>query len=130
YMLGAYFLFELSSNLGLPVWGAILLAVVGVFLVSVLIERGIMRFTYGKEHLIQLLATYALVLVIADLALIVWGTTSRSVENPLPGSFELFGIQLPTYRLVVIVIALVVGLGLWLVLARTRLGWMIRASSE
>lgn len=130
YMLGAYLLFELSGTLGLPVGVGILLAVAAVFVISVVIERGVMRFTYGKEHLIQLLATYALVLVIADLALLIWGTTSRSVENPLPGSFDVFGVRLPIYRGFVILVAVVVGLLLWLVLARTRLGWMIRASSE
>lgn len=130
YMLGAYFLYEISSNVGVPVGIAIPLAVGGVFIVSVIIERGIMRFTYGKEHLIQLLATYALVLVIADLALIIWGTTSRSVQNPLPGSIDVFGVPLPAYRMVVIGVAVVVGLALWAVLTRTRLGWMIRGSSE
>ena len=130
YMLGAYLLYEFAVDAGLPVAVAVPLAAIAVFLIAVIIERGVIRFTYGKEHLIQLLATYALTLVIADLALIIWGTSSKSVDTPLKGGWGFGGATFPAYSTLVIVIAVCVGLLLWLVLARTRVGWMIRASSE
>lgn len=130
YMIGAYVLYEISTALHVPVAIAIPLAALAVFILSVVVERVVMRFTYGKEHLIQLLATYALVLVFADLALMVWGPNSRSVNSPITGTWSVLGMNLPAYRVIVIGIAIIVGLGLWALLTRTKLGWLIRAGSE
>ncbi|MBB1482612.1 branched-chain amino acid ABC transporter permease [Tessaracoccus sp. MC1865] len=130
YMLGAYGIYEISTRLGVPVVVAIPLAAGAVYLLAMLVEWAIMRRTYGKEHLLQLLATYALVLIFADLALLIWGTTARSVTPPVSGSWSFFGVQLPAYRSLVILTAVVVGVVLWALLTKTRLGWMIRAGSE
>lgn len=130
YMLGAYLLYQFSVQAGMPIALAVPVAAIAVLVIAIAIERTVIRYTYGKEHLIQLLATYALTLVIADIALIIWGTNSKSVQNPLPGSWSIAGMTFPIYSTVVILIALCIGLVLWLVLARTRVGWMIRASSE
>lgn len=130
YLIGGYFLYELTGRFDIPVWIGVPLAAVGVLVLSLLIERLIIRYTYDKEHLFQLLATYALTLVLADAVLMAWGNTARSVESPIPGTWSVLGMDLPAYRFVVIAVAVVVGVGLWLLLSKTRLGWMIRGSSE
>src|SRR5216683_2157408 len=83
YMLGAYSAYQVVQWLGTgPVsfWGAAL----GVALLGGIIERFLFQRLYGKEELYQLLFTYALVLILGDVAKIIWGTQQKSVGRP-PG---------------------------------------------
>lgn len=91
-----------------------------------------LRRTYDKEHLTQLLATFALVYIFADLALQVWGGTYRSVSVPpgLDGQAEVLGRAFPVYNFFLIGLGIAVGAGLWFILQRTTLGWQVRALVE
>lgn len=132
YMLGAFTSFTVVNATG-PDFGlfpAVIVSAVVTAAVGLLIEVGILRRLYRHEHLLQLLATYALVLVIADVARYVWGSQNRSVPRPLGlrGSVEVLGSAFPMYNLFIILFALSVGGGLWFLVNRTGLGRDIRAA--
>jgi branched-chain amino acid transport system permease protein len=96
-----------------------------------LIEHLLFRRLYGKEELYQLLFTYALVLILGDVAKIIWGTQQKSVSRPpgLTGSLSLFGTTIPYYNLFIILLGPVIALTFWVVLQRTRVGRFIRAAA-
>ncbi len=132
YMLGAFTASTVVATVGndiglLPalVVSAMLTAVVGL-----VIETGVLRRLYQKEHLLQLLATYAIVLIVADVVRYTWGVENRSVARPagLRGSVDVAGNPLPLYNVFIIVLALAIAGGLWYVVNRTGLGRDIRAA--
>jgi branched-chain amino acid transport system permease protein len=113
-------------------WLALLMVPLAVAALGAAVEVTVLRRVYGRDHLAQLVVTYALFLVFADIALRLWGSQARSVPVPsvLAGSVSLGSGQFPRYDLFVIVAAVLVGLGLWALLQRTALGWRIRAAVE
>jgi branched-chain amino acid transport system permease protein len=134
YMLGAYMAWQITRWLGgAPgsFWIAALGAAAAVGLLGALIERLLLRHLYRRPELYQLLFTYALVLVLGDVAKIVWGTQQLSVNRPplLEGSFQLFGATVVHYNLFVILIGPTIALLFWLLLNRTGIGRMIRAAA-
>jgi branched-subunit amino acid ABC-type transport system permease component len=133
YMFGAFLMTSLVGfATGARFWWAVPVAALAVALVGAAVEVGVIRHIYGKEHLTQLLATYALFLIFADLTLRIWGAESRAVPVPKAffGSIEIAGESVPKYNLVIVGTALAVGIGLWLLLKRTTLGWRIRAAVD
>ena len=134
YMLGAYMAWQITRWLGgAPgsFWIAALGAAAAVGLLGALIERLLLRHLYRRPELYQLLFTYALVLVLGDVAKIIWGTQQLSVNRPplLEGSFQLFGATVVHYNLFVILIGPTIALLFWLLLNRTGIGRMIRAAA-
>ena len=113
-------------------WLALLVVPLAVAALGAAVEVTVLRRVYGRDHLAQLVVTYALFLVFADIALRLWGSQARSVPVPsvLAGSVSLGSGQFPRYDLFVIAAAVLVGLGLWALLQRTALGWRIRAAVE
>ena len=134
YMLGAYLAYQsmlwLGPGPGL-FWIAALGAALGIALLGGVVERVLFRYLYGKEELYQLLFTYALGLILSDVAKIFWGTQQKSVSRPaeLTGSFSLFGATIPAYNLFIIVLGPSIALAFWFVLQRTRAGRFIRAAA-
>lgn len=132
YMLGAFTTFTVVNAMGgdFGLVPAVIAAALVTAVVGALIEVGVLRRLYRHEHLLQLLATYALVLVIADGARYVWGSQNRSVARPagLRGSVEILGATFPLYNLFIILFALAVGGALWFLVNRTGLGRDIRAA--
>ena len=134
YMLGAYLAWQMMQWLG-PVtgnfWLAVLGAAVGVAIIGGVIERFFLRRLYGKEDLYQLLLTYALVLILGDIARITWGTQQLAMPRPagLTGSFQLLGAIVPYYNFFIIVLGPLIAVGCWLLLSRTGVGRMIRAAA-
>ena len=133
---GAYFMFGAYLGLSMVDHGygfgtAILVAAVGVGLLGGVVERVILRRLAGNT-LSQVLATLGVAFVIADGSLWIWGGDPRSVPAPawLSGGVQFFGQTFPLYRLAVVVFSCVLALTLWLLLDRTRLGVMIRASVD
>jgi len=133
---GAYFM--LGAYVGLSVldhgWGfgyAIVAAGLAVGVLGGVIERVVLRRLAGNV-LSQVLATLGVAFVIADGSLWIWGGDPRPVSAPafLAGGVQLFGLTFPAYRLAVLVVSIVVALALWLLLDKTRLGVMIRASVD
>jgi branched-chain amino acid transport system permease protein len=134
YMLGAYSTFQIVQWLGTgpgTFWIAALGAALAVALLGAVVERFLFRHLYGKEELYQLLFTYALVLVLSDVAKIFWGTQQKSVSRPagLSGSFSLFGTTIPYYNLFILLLGPAIALAFWFVLQRTRAGRFIRAAA-
>ena len=134
FMLGVYLAVTLTGKLGagLGFWPALLLAAVAVGLIGALVEVLLLRRIYQAPELFQLLATFALVLVIKDAALWIWG--AEDLFGPrapgLAGSIDILGRRFPTYDLLLIVVGpAVLGL-LTLLLTRTRWGTLVRAATQ
>ncbi len=135
YMLGvfvAYTLVSLIGASGVGFWSAVLLSACAVALLGALVEITILRRIYRAPELFQLLATFAVVLVLKDAALYLWGPEDLFGPRApgLAGSVEFLGRRLPQYDLVLIVIGPVVLGLLWLLLNRTRWGTLIRAATQ
>ena len=135
YMLGLYLAYTLTGHFGsgmLGFWGSVLLAAIAVCALGVCIEVFLLRRIYHAPELFQLLATFALVLVIKDAALYLWGAEELlgSRAPGLSGSIELLGRRFPEYNLVLMFIGPVVLAVLWLVLTKTRWGALIRAATQ
>ena len=94
-------------------------------------ELVVIRRLYGRDHLDQVLATFALILIANDGVSIVWGKVPLPVDVPsaLAGTVTLGGFVYPAYRLVLIAAGLLAALGLYVLIARTRLGMLIRAGA-
>ena len=131
FMIGAYLAFSLTSLVG-NLFVAIILGVLVMIAIGYLIERFAISFLYQRDHLYQVLLTYGLILVFNELQKIIWGTDFHSVEVPsmLAGSVPLGSTQsYPIYRFFISLVCLGIAAGMYLVIARTRLGMMIRAGA-
>jgi branched-chain amino acid transport system permease protein len=131
YALGAYFGYLMVSVTG-SFWLALIIAPLVVALIGVLIERISIRPLASRPHLIQFLATFALALIIEQIIRLIAGDESYPVSPPVGFTkpVSLGPLTLPSYRLFVIVAALVVCAGVGALLAMTRAGAVIRATSE
>ena len=134
YMLGAYTAYTFVEHLGgaFGFWVAVLLAGVAVGIIGVVVELLILRRVYQAPELFQLVATFGVILVIQDLALLVWG--AEDLFGPaapgLEGTVNILGTRLPEYDLALIVLSLLVLGALWLLFHRTRWGTLVRAATE
>jgi len=110
---------------------AMLAGAVAIGLVGVGMERLFLR-RLRSEVLGQVLLTIGFALIFQDVALLIWGGDPYTVPIPaaLTGSVRVTGAVFPIYRIFIVGVAIVVGLGLWLVLDRTRVGAMIRAAVD
>lgn len=133
---GAYFMFGAYIGLSAMDHGygfgvALLAAGLGVGILGAVVERVVLRRLAGNS-LSQVLATLGVAFVIADGSLWLWGGDPRSVSPPaiFSGGLQMFGLTFPLYRLMVLVFSVLVAIGLWLLLDKTRLGVMIRASVD
>ena len=135
YMLGIYIAYSLVQVLGagsLGFWGAIVLAAASVAVLGALVEMLVLRRIYHAPEMLQLLATFGLVLMFNDFALWVWGPDD--LLGPLaPGldqAVQILDRYLPQYDLLLIAVGPVVLLVLWWLLAKTRWGVLIRAATH
>ena len=132
YMFGAYLCYSITEMMGLNFFWGVIGAAIGLAILSFLIERSLFRFVYDKEHLMQLLLTFALVLILGDLAKIIWGTDQYSVSYPesLSGATNLGFAYYPSYRLLLCVLGPIIFLSLWLFIERTRWGRVTKAATQ
>ena len=135
YMLGAYLAYQVVQSVGTGTgrfWWAVAGAALGIAVLGGLVERLLLRHLYAKEELYQLLFTYALVLILGDVAKRVWGTGQLSISRPpaLEGAVNLFGTRLPLYNLFILLLGPAVALAFWVILHRTRVGRYIRAAAQ
>ena len=137
FMLGVYAAYSLAGVLTSVMgpagfWVALPLSAVVVAVLGAAIEMTLLRRIYKAPELFQLLATFALVLVIKDAALWFWGPEELLGPRApgLKGSVEILGRQFPQYDLFLVVVGPVVLGLLWLLLTRTRWGTLVRAATQ
>lgn len=139
YMLGAYFAYGLGQVLapvpvvgGMAFWVALFLAPVLVGLLGAMVERfGMRRLRSQGGHVAELLFTFALSYVVVELVQLFWGRMAvpyRMLEGLNAPLFQLSGNAFPIYRVLVIVVAALMLLGLWWGLKRSRIGLVIQAA--
>lgn len=132
YMLGAYVAWLLLNVLGVNYWVALLVTPVVVGAFGILLERLLLRRLYHLDHLYGLLLTFGLALIIEGVFRQLYGISGQSYPVPaaLAGGHNLGFMFLPTYRGWVVVCSLLVCLGTWLVIEKTKLGSYLRAGTE
>ena len=136
YMLGAYVAYTLvtafpaGSTLGF--WGGVLLAALAVAVIGLLLETTLLRRIYEAPELLQLLATFGVVLIVQDLVLLIWGPEDLLGPRApgLGGAVTIFGQAFPQYELLLIVLGPAVLGALWLLFHRTHWGTLVRAATQ
>jgi branched-chain amino acid transport system permease protein len=132
YMLGAFCAFLLLNKLGVGYWWALAVVPLIVGALGVLIERLMLKQLYKLDHLYGLLLTFGLALIIQGVFRNEYGSSGQPYPIPqeLTGSRNLGFMFLPIYRAWVIVASLVICLGTWFVIEKTKLGAYLRAATE
>jgi branched-chain amino acid transport system permease protein len=132
YMMGAFAAYLLLQWTGIGYWPALILAPLLVGITGVIIERLFLQWLYKLDHLYGLLLTFGLALILEGLARNKFGSAGLPYTLPdsLRGGQNLGFMFLPNYRAWVIGASLVVCLGTWFVIERTRLGAYLRAAVE
>ena len=131
YMMGAYFAATVTLVTDSFLLG-IIAALPATLLLGMLLEVTVLRKLYDRGHLDQVLATFGMILFFNELVRLVWGPEGIEVGLPdfLNQSVTVFGVPLPMYRIVVIVVGLLVAALIYLLVAKTRTGMLIRAGAS
>ena len=132
YMIGAYLMATLAEATG-SFWVALPLALVATALVGAALEVSLLRRLYERDHLTQVLATFAVILIANEVVRMIWGNQSLMLNPPagltgpvtLPG-----GMQYASYRLLIIGVGAAVAVCLYLLVTRTRMGMLVRAGAS
>jgi len=132
YMMGAYVAFIALDIFGINYWGALLLAPLVVGAIGVVIERTLLKHLYKIDPIYGLLLTFGLALIAEGVFRDQFGVSGQSYPVPelLQGATNLGFMVLPNYRAWVVLASLVVCLGTWFIIERTRLGAYLRAGTE
>jgi branched-chain amino acid transport system permease protein len=135
YMLGVYVAYSITSRFGSSVggfWLSVIAAAAIVAILGALVEVLVLRRIYKAPELFHLLATFALVLILRDAALYIWGPEDLFGPRAphLAGAVTLLGHALPTYDIALMAIGPLVLAALWYGLARTRWGTLVRAATN
>jgi len=131
YMVGAFAATWVAIQTG-SFWAGLLSGLVASAIAGIVVELGIMRRLYARDHLDQVLATFALILIFNQSTVLIFGRQPlfTSVPRLFEGSIEILpGLPYPTYRLFVIAVGLAVAIGLYLLINKTRIGMLVRAGA-
>jgi branched-subunit amino acid ABC-type transport system permease component len=134
FMLGGYVAWQVAEVWldGVPgaLWIGAAAAALTLGVLALVVERTMLKHLYGREEHYQLLFTFALVLLINDAVKVIWGTDILTISHPdsLRGAADLGVTFYPKYRLFLCVVGVVVAVGLWLLIERTRFGRLTRAA--
>lgn len=130
YLFGGYIGYSVATLTGSFVLAGIA-AMAFVAAAGLLLDQGLLRFVRGHD-LRQVLLTLGVALILNDLALLIWGGDTFSVPMPdvLKGAINVFGVFYPKFRMFVLLVGVIVFIGLWLMLNKTRLGALIRAGVD
>ena len=131
YMVGAFLAAWLVNLTQSFLWG-VLLAVPLTAVFGMVLESTLLRTLYRRDHMSQVLATFALILIINEAVRMIWGTDlALSAPAALSGPVEMLpGLMYPSYRLVIIGVGLALALFLYLVVTQTRMGAWVRAGAS
>ena len=132
YMLGAFAAWIMMDQLGINYWGALFLAPLVVGILGMVIERVFLKHLYKLDEIYGLLLTFGLTLIAEGIFRELYGVSGQSYPVPelLQGATNLGFMVLPNYRAWVVLVSLVVCLGTWYLIERTRLGAYLRAGTE
>lgn len=132
YMLGGFAAWLLLNTFGIGYWPGLILAPLAVALFGVVVEQLFLRHLYRMDHLYSLLLTFGLALMLEGLFRHVFGSAGKPYPLPpsLSGGLNLGFMFLPVYRAWVIGASLIICLGTWYAIERTRLGAYLRAATE
>ncbi len=132
YMLGAFAAWMMMDLLGINYWAALVLAPLTVGVLGVVIERLFLKHLYKLDPLYGLLLTFGLSLIAEGIFRELYGVSGQSYPVPelLQGATNLGFMVLPNYRAWVVLVSLVICLGTWYLIERTRLGAYLRAGTE
>ena len=129
YMVGAYFAYTLVAWTG-NFWICLILAPIGVGLIGAFVERVLLRKVHALGHAPELMLTFGIFYILAEVVKWIWGTYPLSVQPPavLAGSIPFAGGIYPTYRLFILLISAIVLLILAFIMQKTRIGITVRAA--
>src|SRR5471030_2143210 len=130
YMMGAFIGASVYNATGSFLLAALAI-IPGMLLLGFAMETVVCKQLCRRDHLDQVLGTFGLVLFFNELARIIWGPSPYFMEVPpsLAGTVELLGFTYPAYRLVILCAGLLIALGCYLLIHRTRFGMLIRAGA-
>jgi branched-chain amino acid transport system permease protein len=132
YMIGAYLMATLAQATG-SFWAALPLALIATALVGAVLEVVLLRRLYERDHLTQVLATFAVILIANEAVRIIWGAQSLMLNAPaaLTGPVQLpGGVQYASYRLAIIGVGVTVAVCLYVLVAKTKIGMLVRAGAS
>lgn len=134
FMVGAYLALTVAMLAPASFGGfisALIGGTLGLLVLGAVTESTLLRRVYRAPHEFQLLLTFALVLMVGDIVKLIWGREDQTVSTPeiLTGATQAFGVTFPIYRLFLIGAGIVVAIGLWWLLHRTRFGIFVRAAT-
>jgi branched-chain amino acid transport system permease protein len=134
YMMGAFVAYFLLNNnvFSIGYWGALFVAPVVVGIFGMILERTMLKFLTGLDHLYGLLLTFGLALIIQGVFQNYFGSSGLpySIPDQLRGGMNLGFMFLPIYRGWVVIFSLIVCFATWFLIERTRLGAYLRAATE
>ncbi|WP_049972148.1 ABC transporter permease [Haladaptatus cibarius] len=134
FALGAYLAFAIvaAGSGGAIFWVALLVAPLLVALIATVIERGTIRPLYGRNPLYHILLTFGLVLIFKDTISFIWSDNPRQFAQPplLRGPMDVLGFSYSKYSFFIIAVGVVMAVGTWLLLNRTRFGLVVRAGAQ
>ena len=132
YMLGAFGAYIILQELNIGFWSALLLAPLIVGILGMILERGFIRRLYKLDPLYNFLLTFGFTLIIQDAVRLRYGMQGQPYGTPdlLKGAMNLGVLSYPTYRLFILLSALVICGLVWYIIERTRVGMIVRASTE
>ena len=132
YMMGAFCAYFLLNVTGIGYWPALIIAPIAVGIFGMILERTMLQWLSGLDHLYGLLLTFGLALIIQGVFQNYFGSSGLpyAIPDELKGGMNLGFMFLPIYRGWVVIFSLVVCLGTWYLIERTRLGANLRAATE
>ena len=131
YALGAYAAVVILC-MGISFWWALLLTPLLMAAMGYAMERGLIQQVFHSKdrHTLTLLLTFGMATVMEDAIKLVFGANPRSVEAPVSGATELFGLFFPNYRLFVMLLGGAIIVAVWLLVFRTSIGAIVRAAAH
>ena len=132
YMVGAYLVATIATASG-SFWAGLGFGILATAVVGVVLEMSILRRLYHRDHLSQVLGTFAILLMANDGVRMIWGAQPLQFNPPpsLAGPVELLpGLVYPAFRLFIIGVGLAVALLLYLLVTKTRMGMQVRAGAS
>jgi branched-chain amino acid transport system permease protein len=132
YMIGAYLMAALAQATG-SFWVALPLALIATAVIGAALEISVLRRLYERDHMTQVLATFAIILIANEVVRLIWGSQPIMLNAPdgLTGPVQLpGGIPYASYRLAIIVVGVAVALLLYLLVTKTKVGMLVRAGAS